>query len=1831
MARGLQELIDFLLNEVALCGSQGATIQDIVKRIEIFYPSCQDESARSQNVDHRFQAKVWSWLTRNPEVSIGENNQWNDLTFDQVKDLDNSAEKNEKPTELEENEDNEKPTSSKVRIFVSKKRTWYAVTGHEPDDSKCPASEFALLSIIAAQLIKLSGQDKRSVPKRTDALVRKGYIEKRAVQVKNTRTSLLTHCRFMNSAVVEAEGEKKVEPTQMIDFDAFIGRMFEILRTSENNIVGRNDLKAMLDFHDLWYTRVLSRALRKLEQIGVVRRVRAKSQFGLMHSCVQLIREPTPKDLEKFHVFSKDGIDGTEEDQADIDEEMELDAEEQATEKPQTDTETETGIIAPDTIIQSARTVPKWTPDRNLANQVLDVVDQAGTKGITNDNINRTCYGLYFKRPSECLIHRLTDCWQFSQPPHLRHLAIVRDSDVQKTTIHYVNYTASNFARKVDQGGAFWEAVEFPPEKIKASKVKVLPVEAPFEVDNYGLPQIISPLLMRNGNIKLAEGLLCCKPSDYSLTRKDPAGVYQEDGSYRVQPGSTVAIELLPKTTVSSRKLGRPRKYPAQVSPSKMKREGSAAAGVIELSDSDTVMSEALQIPSPEKKKLTKQEKWKRMSKKERFEAMGWDKTWTEYSALVMEKPTPGIYVTPRGKRRPAGKKQGRPKQSRIAVFKSPNLSSLSWFTKDDGDSDNTDAGEEMSSQPIPAPTQESTSTPEAATVDDTSAQPEQIIEATSSRPKRSKRDQSPGLPEGLETSLAGINGVQTSDGRPSKQRRLRGPTEKSGQATQIGSVTAETAIDPTSVEARESTPAAVDANDDPSMQVTTRSKTASPQATRKTPKTPGATERSMAPPKVPTPNSRITQTQETPISKSILQIKNNTPRTHGTPEKGGSVPFMRRKIVMEIVEKAGGAYPGGTELWHPFTTAWLKLNYKEKPDTRTVRTAVTHLVEAGFLKQSTFSGKDTRGLMVTKSILWLPTMTPDDPLIQRMRSELLIHDRDTKTPFAPGIEITHGLSRNLRPSRPHRPKSTVPIISSATVRIMDKPMSVRHQEKRAERNVQRVLLRRMMEDHYDDYDSETDSDDYEDDDDDEEIPGVRRLMRLPHQFGEGFGGIHHFFHSKFMVNPLWDQPLPPKIKRPPGRPKALATLFSPAGKMAFLMNPGQFYHSASGTFATGSINHRKSGRRRGYFADNRANADFGITTGNPVHVLNAFARQPNEPPSAKAKNSTDVQRFMRATDKILHWELNHEDLFDTFHEDHPFIDQTVPRSFYAQPPEGLIRFDFDEPEVPKKFRASRMKTRRLMRAERAPKRQRVLQDSSGSRHMEVRPIRRRTTLKPLPEGVIRRYMVAIVAVRTLAGGNDGKSVDWDLVPLAFPNNDPEVVIQYGKSILARNRMEILKMQYDFQERYLLAYEKDQVPPIDYENLPGYNWPAVVEWASIELEFSTSEKAPTLPATREQFDNMFELREEQGTVPEEVHATSGSITSIHRRRLMARIPFTMEQARAPPLPQRADLQNLELAKTWVRANVTTPEDRYDAEAAANTLAPFGNALLSLATQTLMTDRVICNANRGRAVPGRNYMMHDFFIQAMERRRGIDGDQLARAALFKSTILDTAFKQDGSFKVSYHGRDGDSLALGELVANGHIDLFPCNPPREKYGLMDGGYLTRQMDKLKLRFEVEARPTSTYPYGNPIMDLIKLQAPLPPPTNNIPLWYDIHGRLIRELWMKSIASVLGCLLIRAGVSVESITVMCKPGLMKWEVELLLEKWLLAIGVVSKSVDGGQTRWFLNEWWWLTLEDVEDPHPSQEPEPGTETGTISHFPATGLTIHNTETATETISASG
>jgi len=82
---------------------------------------------------------------------------------------------------------------------------WQAITGHGVDFKKVKPLEFSILSFIAArgsagisqpELIRLTGQDKRSLPKRTDELAAGRYIEKKPIRVAGVNTSWCTLTKF---------------------------------------------------------------------------------------------------------------------------------------------------------------------------------------------------------------------------------------------------------------------------------------------------------------------------------------------------------------------------------------------------------------------------------------------------------------------------------------------------------------------------------------------------------------------------------------------------------------------------------------------------------------------------------------------------------------------------------------------------------------------------------------------------------------------------------------------------------------------------------------------------------------------------------------------------------------------------------------------------------------------------------------------------------------------------------------------------------------------------------------------------------------------------------------------------------------------------------------------------------------------------------------------------------------------------------------------------------------------------------------------------------------------------------------------------------------------------------------------------------------------------------------------------------------------------------------------------------------------------------------------------------------------------------------------------
>ena len=138
--------------------------------------------------------------------------------------------------------------------------------------------------------------------------------------------------------------------------------------------------------------------------------------------------------------------------------------------------------------------------------------------------------GIFFKRPVEATLSRLTENWQNSQPLHLRHLAIVRDSALRGTVYHYIQYSFENFAALARDGHATWEAIESRPMPGKNAS-KALGVDAKPTLDEYGFPIRDEPTgLLKKGNATLRECLEVTKPWLQVPPMRGPVVAKRENG-----------------------------------------------------------------------------------------------------------------------------------------------------------------------------------------------------------------------------------------------------------------------------------------------------------------------------------------------------------------------------------------------------------------------------------------------------------------------------------------------------------------------------------------------------------------------------------------------------------------------------------------------------------------------------------------------------------------------------------------------------------------------------------------------------------------------------------------------------------------------------------------------------------------------------------------------------------------------------------------------------------------------------------------------------------------------------------------------------------------------------------------------------------------------------------------------------------------------------------------------------------------------------------------------------------------------------------------------------
>ncbi|RMD45019.1 hypothetical protein DV735_g30, partial [Chaetothyriales sp. CBS 134920] len=331
MTKSLDQLIGYLLDEIGAVGPAGVSIPQLLGLVKTFYDG-------DQCVDNRLLAQVWRWLGRHPDISIGAARKFNQTPLEEF--------------QVDPTDPLTSWKSRSPKVHASEELIYRSICGHSRQEAQLFPLEHALLMQIAASrangimqgdLGRQTGQDKRSVPKRTDFLCAKGYILKLPVINKGTKTSLLILRRYAHCVAA---------PTSTTA--TFLVR--DVLqqlsdRLSDGSPIELTKLVDIIGDEGETAKKVLSRILRVLEKVGCYKRV--KTAFGPsahssdLKTVVQQIRAPSDEDL------------------------LSLEQGPLALDRPVIDLLNEEKKKKLD---QASRTLSPWNPDRLLVNQLQDMV-----------------------------------------------------------------------------------------------------------------------------------------------------------------------------------------------------------------------------------------------------------------------------------------------------------------------------------------------------------------------------------------------------------------------------------------------------------------------------------------------------------------------------------------------------------------------------------------------------------------------------------------------------------------------------------------------------------------------------------------------------------------------------------------------------------------------------------------------------------------------------------------------------------------------------------------------------------------------------------------------------------------------------------------------------------------------------------------------------------------------------------------------------------------------------------------------------------------------------------------------------------------------------------------------------------------------------------------------------------------------------------------------------------------------------------------------------------------------------------------------------------------
>ena len=492
----------------------------------------------------------------------------------------------------------------------------------------------------------------------------------------------------------------------------------------------------------------------------------------------------------------------------------------------------------------------------------------------------------------------------------------------------------------------------------------------------------------------------------------------------------------------------------------------------------------------------------------------------------------------------------------------------------------------------------------------------------------------------------------------------------------------------------------------------------------------------------------------------------------------------------------------------------------------------------------------------------------------------------------------------------------------------------------------------------------------------------------------------------------------------------------------------------------------------------------------------------------------------------------------------------------------------------------------------------------SSSKKLLYQTPRKQAIYNKFSPSDFKRLALAVALARTICGGTGTLQVtNYDAVALLLGSKYEVEDLKHYWQLPRKHGYDLTfakKIQQAMYDPFLKAYENGELPRIEFNDLQNTDWTALLDWAN----------AKVLPLVEEAA--LGQLPKERGEV--QVVPVTVSLSTLEAAKDQDTLATALDphcNLAAAPVRQRGQNlanvssaldQNYILEKSWIRAVMMTKDEVYDENVAASKLSSATLTKLEKATQEMLATKTIKWKKVDRQQPGRSYMMSPFAMSQFERWPRSHGPGFLNSLATARTELVRHFQQHEQLELNIDVTEAQLNVLTNMVAQGQLTMSPLLPDRNddvdapkptwsKWGPLKGAYDEGHAALPSLDIKVLYKKTSLF-----ISDPgLKVDVPIPTDVpsfsgesgSRIPLWIDINGSVMDDVWSKAVESMLHLLVHAPGCTAKSIEWAHDSKLWEWEIDMVLE-WMEEVGLAKPTGVGkgsGGVRkggWRASELW-------------------------------------------------